>query len=498
MVAANTTRPQSGASKVVFAIVAIVSSASLLPFLNKSVWKDEGASLYSSRLSWASLWHESQVVDRVLLPYYALLHVWLEISYNIEWARVLSLLAFGLTLYVVGLLAHRVVGMWCALLAVVLTCTNPLMVTSALDARPYALAALAAVLSVAALLKWFDDGGIRFLWLFSLFAVATALLQLFAVLAPLSALAACVALKPQMFRRHWQSVLPPITALVVVVAAFLALVAHQQGQVSWIPGLGPKLFFEDLEGPASSAAGHLYYPALVAALGFLALVVCIAGWLRHSFRLERFEVDRVLVYFCVGIVPTVILVLITLVKPIYVDRYVTSSAPELAIAVALLTSYALRALKVTSSLPTRTVVAVAVVAALAILAVNSVTVSRSPLQDLKGAAQYIIHSAHPSSEVAVPGHFLATGVGYYLVRGDSPLRLWPHLSGLRFNDALDLNEEAKAFASAPNNLWLVDDPSQKGMRGFIEDLREHGFTRVNSQNFYQVSVIHFLRDHKAG
>jgi len=36
------------------------------------------------------------------------------------------------------------------------------------------------------------------------------------------------------------------------------------------------------------------------------------------------------------------------------------------------------------------------------------------------------------------------------------------------------------------------------MRGFIEDLREHGFTRVNSQNFYQVSVIHFLRDHKAG
>jgi mannosyltransferase len=469
----------------------------LLPFLDKSVWKDEGASLYSARLSWTSLWHETLVVDRVLLPYYALLHLWLDISYNIEWARALSLLAYGLTVYVVGLLAYRVVGFWCALLAVVLTSTNPLMITSALDARPYALAALTAVLSVYALLEWFDRGGPASLWVFSVLTIATALLQLFAVLAPLSALAACVVLQLEKFRRDWRSVLPPIMSMMVVVVAFLASVAHQQGQVAWIGGLNPKQFFEDLEGPASSAAGHLFYPAFVAALGFLSLVGIILAWIGRSFRPSRSEVDRVIVFLCVGIAPTIILVLITAVKPIYVDRYVTASAPGLTIAVALLVSLSLRGLETKASLPKRSVVAGAVLIGIAVLGVNSVTVSRSPLQDLKGATQYIIQSASPLSEVAVPGHFLATGVGYYLVRADSSLRLWPHLSGHRFNDVLDLNKNAKSFSSAADSLWLVDDPSESGMKGFIEDLRVHGFTRVSSTYFYQVSVIHYLRHHKS-
>ena len=65
------------------------------------------------------------------------------------------------------------------------------MINAALDGRPYALATLVAVLSVAALLRWFDGGELRFLWIFSVLAIVTAMLQLFIVLAPLSVLGAC-------------------------------------------------------------------------------------------------------------------------------------------------------------------------------------------------------------------------------------------------------------------------------------------------------------------
>jgi mannosyltransferase len=497
MVAVKTAHTQRGVSNVIYAIVAFVSMATLLPFLNESIGRDEAASLYSARLSWTSLLHESFVVDRVLLAYYVLLHFWLDLTYSIDWARALSLLAYGLTVYFVGVITRRMAGIWCGLLAAALTCTNPLMTASALDARPYALAALVSVLSVAALLKWFDDGELRSLWIFSFLAIAVLVLQMFCVLAPLSALGACAALKPRMFRRQWRQVLPPITILAVAGVTFLALVARQQGQVAWIPGLTLKLLAEDLEGPASSVGGHLIYPALVAAFGLLSLVGCILGWRRHTLRLTRMEMNRVALLVSWAAVPTVILVLITAVKPVYVERYVTASVPGMAVALALLITYSMRALGAPLPLAKRTIVGGAVIAGLVILIANSVAASSSPGENLKGATQYITRNAGSTSEIAVPGHFLTGGVEYYLDRGDSPLRLWPQVSSQRFDRGILLRESEGTFADAPNNVWLVDDRSVSGTNGFISSLENHGFFRVNKKLFFGVSVIHFRRHHVA-
>jgi uncharacterized membrane protein len=491
MFTAKTAGPRRGVSNAFFAIVATCSTALLVPFLNKSIYRDEGATVYSARLSWAALWRESLVTDRVLLPYYVLLHLWFDLSYNIEFARLLSLLAYGLTAYCVGVLANRAAGFWCGLLAVVLTCSNPLMINAALDGRPYALATLVAVLSVAALLRWFDGGELHFLWIFSVLAIATAVLQLFIVLAPLSALGACVVLKPQTWRRQWRSSLPPIVLLVAAVVAFFALVAHQQGQIAWISGLKPKRFLEDTEGPASS--GHIIYPVVIAAIGLLALAGCILVWRRRSSRPSRLEVDRLVVFACWSVLPTVLLVLVTAVKPVYVDRYVTGSVPGMAITLALLITYAIRGLATSSSLPERTIVGAMAIACLVILIANSVTVSRAPNENLRGAAQYIMRNASHTSEVAIPSHFLTGGVEYYLDRSDSPLRLWPQRSGRRFNAGLVLSESASTFATTPGSVWLVNDGSANGVKGFISSLTSHGFDQVNSKSFLGVKVFHFLR-----
>jgi mannosyltransferase len=116
--------------------------------LNKSLWLDQGASLYSAHLSWSALWSQSKVVDRVFLPYYVLLHLWIEVSASIEWIRLLSVIAFGLTVVVIGHLGNRLGGFWCGVVAAVLAAANPLMINAALDARPYAISALAATVAI--------------------------------------------------------------------------------------------------------------------------------------------------------------------------------------------------------------------------------------------------------------------------------------------------------------------------------------------------------------
>jgi 4-amino-4-deoxy-L-arabinose transferase-like glycosyltransferase len=480
----------------VFVILATVSVAALLPFLNKSIWRDEGASLYSAHLSWSALWHQSLVVDRVLLVYYALLHFWMELSYNVEWARTLSLLAFGLTVYFVGVLASRLAGFWCGLLAIAITSTNPVMVTAALDARPYALVTLTALLAIMSFMKWCDQGEIRWLWVFTVLALATLLLQMFAVLAPLS-VASVYFVRSRAPRRERRTLLAPIGTLVVLIVSYLAIVARQQAQITWIPGLNLKSFLEDLEGPASSAQGHLIYPALVVALGAITLFGCLFGWQRGTLRLSRLEFVRLLMCLSWAFGPTVVLVLLTTVKPVYVDRYVTASVPGLAILLALLVTYSARAL---GAAPRSTKALLALPATVLILVtfmVNSVAVSKAPLENLRGVAQYLMHSRGQASEVALPDHSLTTGLQYYFSRAHGALHMWPQVLDQSYIEGLDLRDNARAFMTARNSVWLVDDGSTKGENMFITELNRHGFVQVSSTSFYGPSVIHFQRQNES-
>ena len=194
--------PTPRTTGAILAAIAGAAAMGLLPWLGKPAFPDEVASLSSGHLGWTALWQHSHVVDLVLLPYYSLLHLWLQLSAGSEWARLPSLLAFGLTVFLVGRLGARLGGRLCGVIAAIVAATSPLLVSAALSARPYALSALAATAAVAALLRWLEGGRVRWAWWFCAASIATLLLHLFAVLAPLSVLVAAVALEPQ--RVPWQ------------------------------------------------------------------------------------------------------------------------------------------------------------------------------------------------------------------------------------------------------------------------------------------------------
>jgi len=478
------------ALNLTFGAIAVVASLALVTSLGKSIWTDEAVSLYSAHLSWPALWQQSQAVDRVFLPYYALLHLWLLINGSIEWARVLSLLAYALSVFVVGRLGDRLAGFWCGVAAAVLCATNPLMVQEALDARPYALTALFVTLSIAFLLRWLDGGSTQHFWWYAVAAIAALAMQLLAVLAPLAALAVVILRRPAITRVRWRSVVLPTGVLLVVSIGFAAITLGQRAQVGWIHSLTGTYLLNALNGPAASSSfsGRVAYTLVVIALLVAAVVILLISRSRLRACVSRTDVDRFDMLVAWAALPTVALIVVSLVKPIYLSRYVTASAPGLALAVALLVTkaYEVRpealrdaALAVRASLFALTVA----------LVLGAAAASTYQAEQLAQASRGLEEQVGTTGVAAFTNPLIAQDFAIY-----APTRHWPLLQreNLMFWK-LDLRTSASTFASAPANVWVVLGIDSGR---FIKLMKSHGYSRVGEETFsgdISVSIEHLRR-----
>jgi mannosyltransferase len=459
------------------------------------MFRDEGASLYSAHLKWSALWQQSLVVDRVVLPYYWFLHVWLSISHTIEWARLPSLIAFAITVFIVGCLGERLGGTWCGVLASVVCATNPLMVDAALDARPYALGTLAATLSVAALLRWRETGRARWFWMFCLGSMLVVALQIFLVLAPLAVFVVALLQRPDEFVPRWRVLAFPLTLLAFASVGFAASVVGQQGQVAWIGALSARNFVDDMLGLASGgpvALGEPVYAEVLFLFAVVVVVLLVREWRQGHLDIQRAGIDFFSLCAAWAIVPTVLLVGLSIEKAVYVDRYVTSSVPGMALAFALLARHAFRN---RNEIKRGRLFRLALVAPLVLFCLAAIATSREYAENLKGAAQFLASRSGPGNEVALPDHSLTTAVDYYLTRDGSTERRWPESARQRYLEKLDLLDGTKVFADASANVWLVNDGSAHGTQGFITSLERSGFSLVGSRSFDEgaLQVQHFLR-----
>jgi 4-amino-4-deoxy-L-arabinose transferase-like glycosyltransferase len=476
-------------------VISLVATISLLPRLTKSMWRDEGATLYSAHLSWHALWQQSRVVDLVLLPFYSVLHLWIGVSGNIAWVRALSLLAFGLTVLVVGLVGAQLGGSWCGAISSILTATNPLMIQAALDARPYALSVLAATLAVASLFKWLKRDSVVWMWWFCIFLVLTVLLQMFSVMAPLAALALAILVRRPMFKARWKEVILPLGIGLVSTLSFAALVERQRGQIAWIPPLGFRRLLTDLAGPASGRP--VFYALIVLAVGVALLAWCLPRLNASQFRDAQTQFDEIGIALAWAIAPTLALIVLSLAQPVYVDRYITASAPGMALAIGLITSFNFRANTVEKlNRPVEWISAgVAGLAVLALIA-NSVVTSGAVSEDFQGAASYLANHVGAAGEAALPDHSLTAGISYYFHEDGQSVRTWPQRSNQSQIEGIDLRFDQRTLSHAPSSVWLVDDGSAHGTTPFIRALDRDGFKRVSVARFpglHVVEVSHFIR-----
>ncbi|MEU5222274.1 glycosyltransferase family 39 protein [Streptomyces toyocaensis] len=144
---------RSGAA---FHVPALTTLAGCLRGLGeRSSWRDEHATWWAASLSLGDLYELTRHVDLALVPYYVFMHLWVSVSGDsLTVLRLPSALAMATAGGLVGLLGRRMTrSLRGGLVAGTLFAIVPTVARYGQEARPYALAMLAALLSFLALLR---------------------------------------------------------------------------------------------------------------------------------------------------------------------------------------------------------------------------------------------------------------------------------------------------------------------------------------------------------
>ena len=463
------------------------------------MFADEGATLYSARLSWSNLWAQSLHVDLVLLPYYFVIHFWVMVSGTIEWVRAFSLLAYGGTIVVVSWMGLRIAGRWCGVITAVLTATSTLLVEKSLNARPYEASTLLVAMCAVFLFNWLHDSRARWLWAFSISALLATAMQLFSLLAPVSMLVCVLLVRPHLIGRRVRALLAPIAILAIASGVWAIACAREVGQVNWIAGQSAQSrLVDELRGPA---IGQYYDLALflIVALVVFKLATIWTRDVRDAVA-ERVSRDRDILALTIGwaIVPTLALAIASFAHPIYSVRYVAASAPGVALLVAFVCVRAFprvldpsrasdRRVQTRLRNSSSAVVGVAIAVLLVIGYVGSAAIQQ---EDLQGPARYAAQHAKSGDAIALPDHAITAAVDYYLANDKRPIPLWTQLGvQQRYVEGLDLSQHPSGCY--PGRVWFLDDGTVPGDTRFIRALEYEGYGLQSYEQFSGATLFTF-------
>ena len=271
-------------------------------------------------------------VDAVQGLYYALMHGWFQIFPPTEfWSRAPSGLAVGGAAAGVVVLGRQLSSRTVSLASGVFCAILPRTTWAGIEARPYALSMMAAVW-LTVLLVAAARRNTTWSWLSYGIALAISIvLDAYLVLLVLAHLTFVF-----VFRRTRKVLIRfAITsgAAVCALAPFLATVAGQSHQISWVPTIGHRTI-EDVV-----VQQYFERSTPFAALSALVVAAAIVLWLSRSARLAHG--DRQLLTIAVAwlVIPTALIVIWSaLVHPIYTPRYLAFTAPAMALILGVCTA----------------------------------------------------------------------------------------------------------------------------------------------------------------
>ncbi len=289
-----------------------------------TIWRDEAASITMAQRDWPAFFGTIAHVDAVHALYYAGLHLWFAVvPYSPFTLRLPSVLAAGATAAVLTVLASRLAGLRAGIAAGAAAAVLPSLVWAGGEGRSYALTALLASATTLALVVALDERRSRrrsaVVWAgyAALLALTTALF----VDAVLLGIAHLVTLLVVGHRKRLGGI-AAIAVATVAVSPLLVLAARQSGQVAWIAIYGsPPLWTDGIEQQWFRSVPVMTGWAAVLAIGALVAVLR-----------RRLPLTALAIAVPWAILPPVALVAISLVHtPVYWPRYVTFTAPAVAL-----------------------------------------------------------------------------------------------------------------------------------------------------------------------
>lgn len=309
------------------ALVAMVIS--LFVGLHQSVWFDEAYSIMLAKRPIGELLHLTSL-DTHPPFYYLLLKGWAGIFGWSELAlRSLSVLAFGGSVILAGLVTRRMFGVRAALVSLPFVVFAPFLIRYGFEIRMYALASLIGIAATYVLIRALGaTKRAQWLWFagYSLLVALGVYTLYYMALLWMAHLAWVVWLtvreKKSLLRAPW------VLAYIGSVVLFLPWLPTFLSQINngALAPIAQAMTLENILGIVTFS--FFYHPVwqLGAVMSLVAVFVCIALGviISKAFRLvSRAQLPYlVLLALYVG-VPVVILTLVSLYRPMYVERYIS-------------------------------------------------------------------------------------------------------------------------------------------------------------------------------
>jgi mannosyltransferase len=443
--------------RISFVLVLLIptTTAAVLAFHDIGVhpfWRDEA---WSINVADRSIPATVEVLvnrrEAYMTLYYLLLNGWLELGSSEGFVRILSAVFAVAAVPVTVAFARETFGLVAGAIAGAALALSSLLVVYAQEARSYGLVLLLAALSFLCFMHAIESERPRNWVLYTLATAAMVYSHMLSVLLVVAQLASLPLLPPA--RVQYRYAIRALAALALLCSPLLLAVFDDRGQATWIQPT-------DLDAVASVAGAYAGNRLLEVGYGIIFLVALgrLGAALRRSGRSREAWLNGLVVLWVA--LPPLLLIVLSLVKPLFLDRYLIGILPGLAVLAG--------ATIATMRPPSLAVVAAALLVAAGVGDVATRDSSPSKSEDLQAAASLVLSRARAGDGVAYSPPWGRVGFAYYLDHlspsGGAPpadLDMAPGGTPAREGDVLAKEAAPAAVARRimrSKRVWLVGYP----------------------------------------
>ena len=281
---------------------------------SESLWYDEAVTAELVHLDWRNFWKVLSHVEANSALYFCLLRAWVTVGESEFVLRSLSALAGVFAVASVYVLGKRMFDTKVALIAAALIATNSFHIQYSQEARGYSLLVLFATLSSLYFLKAIEHSS-RMGWAaYILTATLAVYCHFFGLLVLEAHCAALILVRPRSI--PWRPLLVSffVIGVLLVPLAIFAL-GRGTGQIAWVPRVVPHDVY-DLFG-SLAGRGRLLGLAYLVTCG-IATFCAFRAWLQSDKSFGTWNYAFLLSWLFVPILTGFV---VSLWKPVFVDRY---------------------------------------------------------------------------------------------------------------------------------------------------------------------------------
>lgn len=458
--------PHSGNSPIWVFLPLLLLTATALDLYRltgKSLWMDEGFSVFMAQTDFQNFWHLVRGGEINMVLYYLALRSWMYFGQHEFWLRLLSAFPAIITVAVVYALGKRFFAPLSAFFAALLFAVHPSQVMYAQEMRSYSLALLLVTLSCLFFLRLLEDGR-RLNWLG--YVVSSALApyaHVFSVLVLITQWTWLALFFPkQLHKREMKTALAVLLVLQLPLA-WIALSSYHAA-IAWVPAVTADRILDVLP--------FLSLPKWRAVLYIAAWLGAVVCFFRTNDKALR---SRIMFLVFWLLFPFLLSLLISLHKPVLVERFLLISLPGSV----LLAADGIRRLPRSIS-----VLAFLIIAFFSCNSVLSYYRHLHTHEDWRGASAYVLSQAQPRDEVVIVPAYCRFTFDYY--RRESPFSPTPVIYG-------DL-ETTPSWTPESMRVWLLvrDLPANPATDAFIQGLSAKAYFPYEIRETRRFNLIRVL------